>query len=930
MKEGHFNFLIDIASKYKEEGNVRAQLEGIDKAVTKAGKNAPEVSARYEKLAESMQGLNFSPGQIRSIFSEVDAGNIKLTADQMNLLNQSLIKVGATQPQINGLMKSLDAKGMIPVKEMGDFEKALRRVMIVAPVWMAFRFILQSVGQLLREQVKFLIDLETAMAKIKIVGKGTVEEYDRLQTSLVALSVAYGSVASVALDAAVIFAQQGKTVSEVIALTTIAMKASQILGSDMKTTVDDLTAGVESFNIPVANSISIIDKWISVAKNFAVTSKDLADATKAAGATANQLGITINAFLGDVAAVVEVTRKSGSEAARGLQFIYARLLTTGAKTITQIAKIPIYLDKQNKATFALTNTYRSATSVLDDLASKWNGLANTEKMSIAASVASKRQLTIFMALMQNYNASLNARIIALDSAGAAEQAFGIIQETTKIKIDRLSASWNSLTTAVADTEGFKVSLDVLAELIGGWTRLLNTTQSIKAEGAKYRAEVQKGTDSQIAQINSLKELIELRNEYLNRPASDINTKILEKINSSIDRIRKNSSIPSAINIDTDDAVQKLELLIDDIAKFSIKQEVDLEIKTDKEVLEAQIKKITNELTSNTLSPIKVGLTLFRAPAKLAELKSAKEALIKLEEKQNKLIDERMSKYEVEKTPKTISDLEKELDGSTKLLDYEKDKISATEKLNRAKASGLYTNEQLLDLEIQMMDSLYEFNNIHERAIKKQELEEERVGAINKDIEERLKLQNSVLDYLGQESYLIIYQEMKTKALIQGEEYLKNSFEDRLKLAAGITKEIDEQEKKSSHIVELFKIYQKYGSAVANEISRYLGGELTAPQLSTSAMKALKKFSGGTFEEATAEKFFAQKAPGFVFPEEVERERKKIRNLEVLQSVLVEPMTINVNIDSEKITQKVKDAINKELDNVKSKMSLNIYGKIDDW
>jgi hypothetical protein len=90
---------------------------------------------------------------------------------------------------------------------MGDFVKALRRVIIVAPVWLVFRAILTSTLQLIGEQAKFLIDLETAMARIKIVGKGTAQEYDNLRQSLIGLSLSYGTSAAAALDAAVIFAQ---------------------------------------------------------------------------------------------------------------------------------------------------------------------------------------------------------------------------------------------------------------------------------------------------------------------------------------------------------------------------------------------------------------------------------------------------------------------------------------------------------------------------------------------------------------------------------------------------------------------------------------------------------------------------------------------------------------------------------------------------
>ena len=241
---------------------------------------------------------------------------------------------------------------------MGDLIAAMRRAAIVAPVWLILRSAMMKVVTLIQDQVKFMLDMEDAMARIKIVGKGTAEEFNNLKNTMVALAFTYGVSASAALDAAQIFAQQGRSVAETIALTRIAMLGSKALGDDIKNVINDLTAAVEGFQIPVNNAITIVDKYVAVEKEFAVTSRDLADATKASAATANQMGITIDEFLGDVTAIVEVTRKSGSEAARALSFVYARLFTTAKSTIEQITKIPFYLDAQGKATNELTGELR--------------------------------------------------------------------------------------------------------------------------------------------------------------------------------------------------------------------------------------------------------------------------------------------------------------------------------------------------------------------------------------------------------------------------------------------------------------------------------------------------------------------------------------------------------------------------------------------
>jgi len=657
-------------------------------------------------------------------------GGLKATQSAaQKLANTKVTTIFDKQGLASGAQVEQTFKNITPAadgasKKMGDFQKALARVTVVAPVWFAFRTIMMSVFTLIRENVKFMIDLETAMARIRIVGKGTEQQYKDLQTTLISLSVAYGAVASAAVDAAMIFAQQGRNVEQIITLTRVAMVGSQVLGQDMKTTVDDLTAAVESFNIPIENSISVIDKWINVEKQFAVTSKDLANATKVAGATANQLGITINSFLGDVTSVIEVTRKTGSEAARGLSFIYARLLTTGKPVLEQIAKIPIFINKQKEATFEQTNTLRSATDVLDELASKWEGLTNKERLSIAQTVASKRQLTIFMALMQNYESSLNARIAALSSAGKAEQAFGIIQETTAIKLNKLSASWNNLTVSIGDTSAFKNVLDLSAELINRWAAIINLQQALKNESEKVIAENRKVSETQISQLQNIQELIRLRDEYTNRPATDKNVSMLNKINKAIEDLNKNSKIK--IEIDSEDASENITETVNKLRTETLTKEVDIRFITRKNVLDEQIKDLKSQInfsTEDIINPAAL-LKIFTDTKDInKEIRNIQKEINGLDKEKNAELEKSLSAYEAEQTAieakRALTIQEASL--AEELTSEEEERLEIQSKLNFANATGIFNSKQLLDIEMGLVQNSKFLYDQHQKGLKLREL-----------------------------------------------------------------------------------------------------------------------------------------------------------------------------------------------------------------
>jgi TP901 family phage tail tape measure protein len=793
---------------------------------------------------------------------------------------------------------------------MEQFGDAMKRALIVAPVWMIIRGAIQAVTQTLQNQIKFLIDFETAITRIKIVGKGTEEEYKKLSSALVGLAYAYGTTASEAADAALIFAQQGRTVKETIELTRAAMLASKILGTDIKTAVDDMTGALEGFQLGIEDATSIVDKWINVEKQFAVTSKDLADATKVAGASAHQLGITMSEFLGDVTAAVEVTRKSGSEVARGLSFIYARLLTSGKETVEQITKIPFYLDETGKSTNAVGTQLRSVSSILEELASKWGNLTKEEKLEIATALGSKRQMVILNALMQNYNASLDARIAALTSAGSAEKAFALIQDTTAFKIKQVGTAWNVLTTAIGDTSSFKSSLNLFDRMIINLTALINYEKAYGALHAREVNKIQLANETRLNEIKSLEELISVRDKLAKAPQIAENIDRLKKVQDAIDAISaKESKIKIVIDTGSPEELKKaIEARLDELTLGKITLNVSLEFEPKIASIEKQIEDLQRQLQFTGGEDAK---------KKSKELSTLEVARLNLYREQAKVIAEQ---YKIQKGQQiavkgVVEVVEEEEALSSALTEKELERVVIQNKLNIAKESGIFTNQQLLDLEIQgIKNSLYTYD-IHEKTVKLAELEGQRQSAIIKDLEKKQSINSSILKLSGQLESSVIRQEMASKMLLYGENYLKNSMEDRVKLAEALTNESLAQEQYARKNVELFKIAQKYGIEHAQDIAKYMAGG-PANDLSRNTIDILEKENQALYEQVQAERYFSDMK--FEFPEEIERRRRGEKFQEILKTlpnapVSIQSLQVNVSTTAEELKTAEEKAIQIQID-----------------
>jgi TP901 family phage tail tape measure protein len=620
---------------------------------------------------------------------------------------------------------------------MEQFGMAMKRALVVAPVWMILRGAIMAVTNTIQDQIKFLIDFETAITRIKIVGKGTEEEYKNLQTALVGLAYAYGTTASEAAEAAVIFAQQGRTVKETIELTRTAMLASKILGTDIKTAVDDMTAAIEGFKLGIGDATSIVDKWINVEKQFAVTSKDLADATKVAGASANQLGITMSEFLGDVTAIVEVTRKTGSEAARGLSFLYARLYTTAKDTIEQVAKIPFYLDATGKATNSVTTQLRSTSDILTELAGKWDNLTTAEKLQVAESLGSKRQMVIVNALMQNYTASLDARIAALTSAGSAEKAFALIQDTTATKLKQVGAAWNVLTTSIGDTSAFKTNLSLFDKMIINLAALIDYE---KAYGALYTREINKqqlANETRLNEVKSLEELLSVRQKLSKAPQTVENIERLKTVQDAINSlVEKEPRIRVAIETGSTEELKKtIEDRLKELNMTKIRFNVSTEFEPKIAGLEEKMRDLQQRLnfTGGTTA---IGLR--------KELLDIEKEVNKLYNDQAKSIDEQ---YKIQKGQEVtrkalVEGIAEEEFSSTELTEKEKERLNIEKELIKFRYNGVTSLEAQVQKEIELVRQSKTLYNGQERNLKLEELSNK---LLDVKLQKRQKDINSLID-----------------------------------------------------------------------------------------------------------------------------------------------------------------------------------------
>jgi hypothetical protein len=620
-------------------------------------------------------------------------------------------------------------------------------------------------------------------------------------------------------------------------------------------------------------------------------------------------------FLGDVTSIVEVTRKSGAEAARGLSFIYARLLTSGKTTVEQIAKVPFYLDETGRATNNVGTQMRSVSSILEDLAGKWDTLTTSEKLQIATSLGSKRQMVALYALMQNYNASLDARIAALTSAGTAEKAFALIQDTAATKLKQVSAAWNALTNALTNTDALKGGLSLWEKTLITLASVINFEKGYAAVYTKEVNQMQLANETRLSEVKSLEELISVREKLAKSPKTVENIDRLKNVQDAIDAIsKKEPRIKVALETGNVQSLQKsVEDRVKELNMTKIRLGVSLEFEPKIAAAEEELNKLKEIVAAG-----------YEGPEVRDEVIQKEAQIKKLYEDQEKAISDQ---YKIQKgqetAKKSLLDMtDEEESASSDLTEAEKERLSIERELIKIKFSEANSVELQIQKEIELIKQSKTLYDTHDKNLKLEELNNKLFDAKLSKNNQLIAHELELLRIRGASTTQIEDAENALRMQLYGADAVKNSLQYQFDLEKRITREKLNQVDISNDSVNIFKIAKKYGDEAAKEVSKLLMGQQTYQQFQRFAYPKSKQgfteFFGGREEQLQAAQYFNlipgdyySSAQGRVQVPETQNQLRSINELmqkftpKVSDDKQVNIQSLSVNVDAR------KDIANKE-------------------
>ena len=329
-----------------------------------------------QKLAEDAEKrLNaFRSGDRTSLVQEVIGKDgivqYKNWTTQMDEIQARTIRLRNQMKELRG---STDSVGY-----------AMRTAFEKFPVWMLASSAFYAPIQGLTSMYNIIMQVDTQMTNIKRVMDADTN-FDEVLAGNIEMAKELGKTVTDINYAMENFAKSGNySQSQLNALTETSVIASNVSDLSSQEMSETLITAMSVFNVEAEKSMSIIDKLNEVDNSYATTTKDLAVAMGRSAAAANTYGVSMDELLGYITAIQEVTRDSGANIGNSLKTIFSRITMSGSVNALQDVGVDVFNDDGSTREFS---------TIIGELASKWESLNNAQQQNLAVQLAGRYQLT---------------------------------------------------------------------------------------------------------------------------------------------------------------------------------------------------------------------------------------------------------------------------------------------------------------------------------------------------------------------------------------------------------------------------------------------------------------------------------------------------------------------------------------------------------
>ena len=534
--------------------------------------------------ATNLQGLN----QLKAKLEEVK--KVAQSADEGGFFNLSAQEINQTVSAVNALQHALTAaydtklntinvekfnkilaKNNITVK---DLYTNLSRAGVVGQ--QAFMDMTQStlmMGRSVKQTSKFVEEMQTTMMNtvkwgissglwntmlssvskawgyvkglnadltdIRIVTGKSADQMERFAKTANKAAKDLGVATRDYTQGALLYYQQGDDDETVKTKTDITAKASNITGQDMSTVSEQLTAvwnGYQVANQAAEEGMQVyeeyVDKLSAVAASTASDLEEQATAMSKVASAAYSMGVNFDDLNAQIATIVSVTRQAPESVGTALKTIYARLGDLKVDGVdefgTKLGEVSGQLQTMGIEVLDSNGDMREMSTVMTEVAEKWNTWTSAQKQAAAVAMAGKRQYNNLIALFDNWDMYGESLETSMEAAGTLSEQQGIAMDSLEKKMQRMTTASEKMYDALFDEksiggliDGLTTIVDLIGsavEGVGGLSTILPAVggMMLKSFGGKIASSITtkiENKNTRNAELDNDKAKLKLANQF---------------------------------------------------------------------------------------------------------------------------------------------------------------------------------------------------------------------------------------------------------------------------------------------------------------------------------------------------------------------------------------------------------------------------------
>lgn len=482
--------------EFENINKANKRLNEINESLKKAKENLAAIkqqdigAARFEDLKKNLEsmtdidwssfGVDFSKIQsledFNRVLKSIKDSSGKGAEEAIEAINRALQSALGSAGNMENEMEQVSDQFDRLAAQKRDIDSLRQSLLNFFGIQNAIQLFKRAV----REAYESVTELDKAMTQTAVVTDFSVgdmwdqlPEYTKMANEL-------GTTTLGAYETATLFYQQGLKTNEVMEVSTETMKMARIAGMDYVDATNMMTAALRGFNMEIneASAQKVNDVYSELAKITASDTQEISTAMTKTASIAHNANMEFETTAAFLSQIIETTRESAETAGTAMKTIVARF-TELKKNPNELVEVDGEQVDANKIETALRSVgvalrdsngeFRKLDDVFLDLAKRWDSLTVNQQRYVATMAAGSRQQSRFIAMMSNYDRTMELVNAAYNSAGSSQEQFEKTTESLESKINRLHNAWQEFTMNLSNSAIIKGAVDMLT----GFLNIIN-------------------------------------------------------------------------------------------------------------------------------------------------------------------------------------------------------------------------------------------------------------------------------------------------------------------------------------------------------------------------------------------------------------------------------------------------------------------------